>query len=181
MAKITIKDDSTLYDRLTSDLNKLKGAVLIVGVVGDEPHSEENEITMPELAAVHEYGVKIKVTDAMRGYFQAIGYPMKSSTTQIEIPERSFIRKTYDDKEKDIRRKAKSLVKRLIQGKITAQQLMDKLGVLVVSMIRKTIDDIDSPPLSQMTKDRRKGKSGKESPLQDTGRLWQSIDYEVRW
>lgn len=182
MAKnITIKDDTSGYDRLTGELQKLRGATLVVGVISDKEHSEGSEITLKELAAVHEYGVTIKVTDAMRGFFAAVGYPLSPDTTTIDIPERSFIRRTADKKKDQIRRDGKKLLQQLVQGRLSAQGLMDKLGTLVVSMIQQTIDDVDSPALSQMTKDLRSGESGGESPLQDTGRLWQSIDYEVRW
>lgn len=181
MKYVTIKDDSSGYDRLTGELAKLKGAELIVGVISDKKHNADSEITLKELAAVHEYGVTIKVTPEMRGFFAAMGYPLSPSTTSIDIPERSFIRRTADEKREQISKDGRRLLTRLVQGRISAQQLMDKLGNLLVSTVQKTIDDIDSPELSQMTLDLRSGDSGNASPLQDTGRLWQSIDYEVRW
>jgi len=181
MKYVTIKDDQSGYRRLTGELNKLRGAELVVGVISDEKHSADSEITLKELAAVHEYGVTIKVTEAMRGFFAAIGYPLSGATTTIEIPERAFIRRTADKKKAQIRKDGRRLLNQLIQGRISAQQLLDKLGNLLVSMVQETIAEVDSPPLSQMTKDLRSGASGGESPLQDTGRLWQSIDYEIRW
>jgi hypothetical protein len=179
MKHITIKDDDKVFKKISSELNKLKGSTLVVGVLGDS--EKGGDFGIVDLAIVHEYGVRIAVTQKMRNYLAALGYPLKSSTTEIEIPERSFIRKTADGKEGKIIKAGKDLLSKVAIGRMRASTAMDRLGSLVVSMIQDTIDSIESPPLTQMTIDLRSGDGGGASPLQDTGGLWQNIEYEVRW
>ena len=176
MKRIKITDDSTKMDRLTEELKKLKGTTMIVGVIGKEG---QEDFSLVDLATVHEFGVKIKVTRKMRNWFLAMGYPLRSDTTQIEIPERSFIRTTADEQEDEIQKQGGRLLRKVALGKMDAKTAMDKLGNLVVSMIQNKIKEIEKPPKTQMTIDL--SETGGTSPLQDTGRLWQSIDYEVRW
>jgi hypothetical protein len=181
MKRITIKDDDRQWKRINSEMKKLSGATLLIGVFSDDEKTGEDNFGIVELATVHEFGIRIAVTEKMRNYLAALGYPLKSSTTEIEIPERSFIRRTADEQERKIVKQAKTLLSRVAVGDIPASLAMDKLGNSVVSMVQKTIGDIESPPLTQMTIDLRDGDGGSASPLQDTGRLWQSIEYEVRW
>lgn len=49
------------------------------------------------IAAVHEYGCTIKVTDKMRAYLHYQGIHLKASTQFIRIPERSYLRATIND------------------------------------------------------------------------------------
>lgn len=50
-----------------------------------------------DIAAVHEYGCTIRVTDKMRGYLHSQGLHLKQSTQFIRIPERSYLRATIND------------------------------------------------------------------------------------
>ena len=50
-----------------------------------------------DIAAVHEYGCTIRVTDKMRGYLHSQGLHLKKTTQFIRIPERSFLRATLND------------------------------------------------------------------------------------
>lgn len=59
-----------------------------------------------DVAAVHEYGVRIKVTPKMRAYLHARGLHLKKTTTEIFIPARPFVRPAYEDfKDKGIPKK----------------------------------------------------------------------------
>jgi len=53
----------------------------------------------PEVAVyadVMEFGATIRVTDAMRRFFLAIGHPLRSDTKVIEIPARPFMRPSIE-------------------------------------------------------------------------------------
>jgi len=175
---VSIQDNNQKANRVIKELQKLKGAKLKVGVMG-ENNQQSDEADMVTIASVHEFGVSIEVTEAMRGWFMWKGFPLSPSTTEINIPERSFIRKAFDKNKKDLRKKANRFYTQVIKGNMTAEMMMDKLGTWCVRLVQETIDDVDSPPLSGMTQQMRKGNEG--SPLQDTGKLWQSIQYEVEW
>jgi hypothetical protein len=64
------------------------------------------------ISAVHEYGVKIRVTERMRAYLASQGLHLRKSTTVITIPERSFLRSTTDEQEEKIIARAKKVIAR---------------------------------------------------------------------
>ena len=170
-----IKDDQKRIQKIQNELRKLYGAKLKIGVMG------EDDKDMVMIASVHEFGVRIEVTDKMRGWFMGQGYFISPDTKYINIPERSYLRRAFDENLSDIRSDGNELLTKVVRGEATANQFMNKMGVMLVSIVRQTIDDVDKPPLSDMTKEMRTGQGGGESPLQDTGRLWQAISYEVEW
>jgi len=47
-------------------------------------------------ASIHEYGVIIPVTDKMRGYMAAQGFPLSASTKFIKIPARPSMGPSFD-------------------------------------------------------------------------------------
>jgi len=180
MKHIKIDDVDKGFDRINQEMQKLKGAELIVGVLEKDKQHPNSDLSFVDLAAVHEYGVKIQVTEKMRGWFAFQGYPLSSEKKEIHIPERSFIRSTVDKKKEEIVKRGNELLARVAIGRMKASTMMDKLGNYVVKKIRENIDEVSQPPLTQMTVEMRNG-SGEASPLQDTGALWQSIDYKVSW
>lgn len=52
-----------------------------------------------DIAAVHEFGATIKVTPKMRGYLHSQGLHLAASTQYIHIPERSYLRATFESPE----------------------------------------------------------------------------------
>ena len=92
---IEIRFDMGNIERTIEDaerqMRKLKRKKIKIGVLGND-----SELQM--IAAVHEYGADIPVTPKMRAWFAGNGYPLKSSTTVIKIPERSFLRTGRDRK-----------------------------------------------------------------------------------
>ena len=77
--------------RSRSDESKRYGSVR-VGIVG------KSDSRLLTYAAVNEYGANIKITPKMRKLLPLIGIFVKSETTHIVIPERSYIRATFDNK-----------------------------------------------------------------------------------
>ena len=70
-------------------------------------------------AAIHEYGCTIKVTKKMRKWLAAHGLYLKKTTTQIVIPERSFLRAGFDaNHEKVIKLNEAALGDCLTNGKV---------------------------------------------------------------
>ena len=173
---ITIEDNRQEFDRLDLEVSKLANVTIFVGVIGK---GDNQDFDLVDLATVHEFGVTISVTKKMRNWFLAQGYPLSSSKTKIRIPERSFIRRTADERKMKIVSVCNQALAAVVSGKYSAKMAVDKIGNYVVSLIQETIKKVSNPPLTQMTIELR--ESGGTSPLQDTGRLWQSIDYEVRW
>lgn len=77
-------DKGELLDQIT---HKMDGDRVSVGVFGSKAG----------IAAVHEFGKTINVTDKMRAYLRARGLHLRYSTLTIHIPERSFERSAFNE------------------------------------------------------------------------------------
>lgn len=61
------------------------------------------------IASYHEFGKTIEVTDAMRTHLNTIGIHLRYSTLLIHIPERSFVRSTFNEQKNNVVRIVKGL------------------------------------------------------------------------
>ena len=85
------------------------------------------------------------------------------------VPQRSFLRSTVQEKRRKYKRLFRKLSKKIIEGKLTTEESLNLIGLTVQTDVRAKIHDIKSPELKH-----REG-----NPLIDTGHLRQSINYEV--
>ena len=122
-----------------------------VGIFGDEAAEDRGGITNVQVAAIHEFGLP----------------PM---------PERSFLRATFDMKAREIAQLAKNLRWRVFVGTMSNAKALGLLGAFVKGEVQKRMSRGIPPPLDPATI-RRKGSS---VPLIDTGQLRGSINYEVK-
>ena len=81
--------------KLQSILEQLKSKRIEIGIFNDNPY-----VLM--YSTVNEFGMNINITPKMRAWLHANGLHVKDSTTAIHIPQRSFIRKTANEKEDEI-------------------------------------------------------------------------------
>lgn len=85
------------------------------------------------------------------------------------VPQRSFLRSTVQEKRRKYKRMFSKLAKKIISGNITSKQALQIIGLQVESDVKNKITDIKEPEL----------KSRDGNPLIDTGHLRQSIIHEV--
>lgn len=132
-----------------------------VGVLADAPKREHagevgtaapKSVTLIEVAGWHEFGAP-----------------------DANIPQRSFIRGTVDEKRDEIARLEAVLLENVVTGKITEAQALDQLGAKVTGLIQTRMSQGIPPALAQSTIDRKKSSV----PLIDTGQLRSSITWEV--
>lgn len=168
-----IEFDTSALDKALGEmeekLNQLEKKTIEVGVL-----SNDSELQM--IANVHEYGASIRVTPKMRAWFAYNGYPLKVTTTTIEIPERSFMRTGRKLYEKDIANKTKKLMPDVLQGGVPVSLFMEMIGEEYAGKIQKNLRDLSSPANSPMTVENK----GSSNPLIDTGRLMGAIKSEVK-
>lgn len=126
------------------------GSKLIVGVPNDGQMHVDTNLTVFDLAVVHEFGVP-----------------------QLGIPERSFIRAWFDENEQKVRASILKMTQLVALGKYTQEQALNLLGQRWVAEIQKRIAARIPPPLKPATIDRK----GSDVPLIDTGQLRSSITY----
>lgn len=128
------------------------------------------------LAGIHEYGCTIQVTPRMRAYLHRIGVHLKKSTTQIVIPERSFLRTGYDVNREDALRKAERLLPDALDGKLSAEQYFETVGTQVRDYIKDYAVELSEPP----KKDWPTRDPAKTNPLVISGDMINGIEYEVK-
>lgn len=128
---------------------------------GDEKHPG-SDLSMVEIAAIHEFG-----------------------SPAANIPERSFIRSSFAPGSglHELTEFTKKLGRALYAEKIFLRQALEALGAWGVARVQATMSKGVPPPLAPSTLARRAkvqtGAAGRDVPLIDTGRLRQSIAYEV--
>ncbi len=175
-----------IRDEVTPDLARIKRELtalshmeIHVGIQGDE----DSEMLI--IASVHEFGATIKMTDKMRRYLGAIGLfdsdedytpPAGHQKGYINIPERSFIRASYDTGKKGIDGVVRMAFDRIIKGEWSAEQAADNIGLFCVQMTQNFINTGSvKPPKGKFTQER----STQYTTLYDSGRLVGSITYKI--
>jgi hypothetical protein len=141
--------------KMADRIEQLKGVKIKVGLLGsgDAGATHDNaDITILEIGNIHEFGAP-----------------------SVGIPERSFIRSTFDEKEGEMAETIEVALIKFVMGDIDYEATMDFLGSYLVGLVQQTIADMTSPPNKPATI-KYKGSSG---VLVDTGQLVGSISYEV--
>jgi len=162
-------EDKNNIPKIIQELNYLDQHSIQVGVFG------EDDSTMLMIARVHEFGVQIEVTPKMRGFLHYRGIHLKKSTDYINIPERSYMRTTFDEEQNNLNDLAVQEIQKVINMEKTGRQAMDMLGLYLVGAIQDKMVNIRDPPNHPATI-RQKGSS---NPLIDNGHLRQSITYKI--
>ena len=91
------------------------------------------------------------------------------------VPSRSFVRAPFDAAEPELRRDLVGLMRDVLAGRSTKEQILNILGLKGVGAMQTAIANQIPPPNAPSTI-RKKGSS---TPLVDTGFLRSSITYEV--
>ena len=94
----------------------------------------------------------------------------------VNVPERSFIRSTFDEKEKEWSELFSKLVTDEILKGGSLISVFDKIGAKIASDIQDTMRDLKDPPKQRSTKAAAPNKS---NPLIQTGRMRQSVTWKV--
>lgn len=121
----------------------------IRGKRGSQKDPSEN-LNLAEIAAVNEFGGG-------------------------NVPERSFLRSTVDENEAAYTARIEDIITNVIDGKRGLDQGLNLLGLKVTGDVQRKIRDLKTPVNAPLTI----ALKGSANPLIDTGRMRQSIDYEV--
>ncbi len=165
--------------KIQAELEKLENTVLVIGPQGDEG----SQLQM--IAIVNEYGANIKITEKMAAWLAITakenGLPAKDGKGDgfIHIPERSFMRATFDNDSALDKAFAQyeQAVYRILTGEGTAAQAANVLGNALVAAVKNRLRSNIQPANSEFTT-AIKGEG--KNTLNDKGRLMQSIGYEIK-
>lgn len=156
MARSGVRDVDHGWKKLMQVLAQAKSGetYVKVGVIGTAAQSAHEGISNVELAAVHEFG------SPDRG-----------------IPERSFIRSTYDEKRDAWTALLKKALRGVYEGKVSLEQALSMVGLRAEADIKRHVTSgVGIPPPLKPATIARKGSS---RPLVDTGRMINSVSHEV--
>ena len=147
-------------------INSMNGRSVEVGATGENAW----------LAGIHEYGCRITVTPKMRAYLHARGLHLNPNTTEIVIPERSFLRNGHDTNVDRVMKQTERAIGQVIAGKMTVDDLLDLCGQQMATAIKKYARDLSDPPNHPFTIEQK----GSSNPLVDTGSMIGSIMWEKK-
>lgn len=146
--------DLTKWKRFQEKLKSSEHAHVKVGVLAKSGRTADGTMSMVELAAIHEFG-----------------------SPKAGIPERSFIRRTFENNKGDVARVTRSLAIEFVNGRVSLHRALSKLGAWGATQVKDTI--AKGPHIPPPLKPATVARKGSDRPLVDTGRLVGSIQWEV--
>lgn len=153
----SVKDTDRGYKKAIRSLRKAAGKRHVVVGIRSEKGSataEGDSLNLAGIAAVNEFGSK-----------------------DGHVPERSFLRSTFDAGKDRYAGVIEEALGRVTDGTSDIEKELGLLGLRVTADVQRTIAAGVPPPNAPSTIRRKRGSSGQ---LRDTGRLTQSLDHEVR-
>lgn len=165
-AKVKITTKKNDFPSMQKSIADLNGLTVNVGVLEGEN---------AWLASIHEYGCRIKVTPKMRAYLHRKGLHLKASTTEIVIPERSFLRAGFDENNDKILKRTEAVLPDVIIGTMSVEKYAELVGLQLATAIQQYAVELRTPPNHPFTVKEKESSN----PLVDTGDMINGITYEV--
>lgn len=150
----------TKKDKTDKLIDNLKEGNVKVGWFKGEKYPDK-DILVSEIAFLNENGHEIK----------------RNGKTIARVPPRPFLAITMADNGARWQFFWKKLYKQVLDGKLTLQIALNKLGEMVRASIKDTIWSSVPPPNAPST---IKHKKGRTTTLIDTGLMLKTINYESK-
>jgi hypothetical protein len=167
-AGVTSKDNG--YDALRKRVFGFGRPQIATGIL--EAQGAEAKMPAPGAAESDEALTLIDVADWMEFGFTIV-HPNGS---EEEVPARSFIRAWFDQAEPEMREDLRKLMRGVIAGTHTKEQVLNLLGLKAVGGIQKRIADGIDPPNAPSTIARK----GSSKPLIASGQLRSGVSFAIR-
>lgn len=194
-----IFDENENLLALQRELDELDQYAIEIGVFG----TDDSFYAM--LASVHEFGMQIKAknkylaiptkeagtkrpADFGNELFKPKGKNVLAVATpnggikvmfilkeSVNIPERSFIRSTFDEKNDEWMDFLQDQIERVCNLEINARDVFERLGSRIAADIQKKMVDIRTPKNAALTI----ANKGSSNPLIDTGELKRHVTWKV--
>lgn len=150
--KTTIKSGGSLVSHLKAllEIQRGKVAVGIFAAAGDENLTK---------ALVNEFGTN-----------------KAGKNKNITIPERSFLRSTYNDEVGNVTKRFQQIYKKVSAGNTNVKQMLGVVGLEQEKAVKQKITDLKTPANAAITI----ASKGSSNPLIDTGEMRSKIASEVR-
>lgn len=119
-------------------------------------------------------GLSVKVGVLGGGQIAEIALIHELGAPRAGIPERSFIRSTFEAKSRQLGKMAEQMARKAIEGQ-GVEVSLNLMGMYLATEIKKTITNRIAPVNADSTIARK----GSDVPLVDTGQLINSVTYTV--
>jgi hypothetical protein len=123
-------------------------------VVPGEKNGNKPFLDLVQIGAVHEFGAPKR-----------------------KIPERSWLRSTTDEEQKNIAKMMSILYPKVIAGKMPLKTALGQIGEYLAGKMKNKIRNKIPPENAPSTVARKKNKRHNDVPLIDTGQMVQSITH----
>lgn len=171
--KVGVRDIDSGWDKFAQELENLATKKVETGIQA----SEDAELLI--YAGANEFGVTIPKISKVRAFFRRIfRRKLKQSTAGIKIPPRPFIRQTFDKHIKELEEIGVDLGELVLNDKLTLKQALELWGDKFIAFIRSEVAEGTNFEPNKPATIRAKG--GGKAPLQDSGRLMNSLKSVVK-
>ena len=102
--------------------------------------------------------------------------PMYALVKMVKIPERAFMRGSFDKKKRKMSEQAEELINGVLTLKYDAKTALNMIGQTIVTQVQAYMTQLRQPPNSQVTANNKNSSN----PLIDDGHLRDSITYKIR-
>lgn len=164
---VKVKTITNKFPAMEKALKVVDGKKISVGVMGENAW----------LASIHEYGCRIKITPKMRAWLHRNGLHVKDSTTEIVIPERSFLRSGFDACHDDVLKQSDRALEALLDGVWDEDEFYEFIGGMLRDSIQDYAEDLTAPAKHRFTLERNGGLT--DLFVGKNGGFINDIEYEV--
>ena len=154
MLKVQVKNPN-IAKYLENSIKRAKGKEVVIGVLKGTGNYESGD-SLVDVATTHEYGSVTK-----------------------KIPSRSFLRVPFIQNQKRVDRIIGLAYKSIVKQTATLDKALDVIGLEARNISVEAFDDLGGGTWDANSPKTISSK-GSSKPLTDTGRLKQSIQWEVR-
>lgn len=171
------------FDEIDRRLAELDGLEIHVGFQGQS--ALEVRRPAPATPSKRKTTIVRKIRRLLRGRARAIRLVDIATIHEFGapgagIPERSFMRSTFDEKRKSLQGHMAAAIKLVMQGR-PVSLAVGRVGVALQGYIQAKIVDLKEPPLAPSTIRARMRRTGdaNPNPLVDTGQLKNGVRYII--
>jgi len=141
-------------------------------------HAERFKLLDMELSYLASHGVRVGIlndTDKNEDGDVILFYAIDNEYGKGRIPARPFFRTGIKNGDKKIRERLNTNINKVINGKMTGEQALNNLGIMVKGMIQDSLRNGNWKPNAPRTL----ALKGNKPPLVDSGSMMDAIDYEI--
>lgn len=163
--KINDREWRKLQDRIIRSSKTYAKVGILQSKGGGKPHRDSSQardkqgkfkpksdfLTVVEIATIHEFGA-------------------------ANVPQRSFIRRTFIEKEAELKKMMAVLSRAIVLGRMKPEQALNVLGQWGAAEVKKRITGSPIPPPLAASTIAAKGST---RPLVDTAQMLNAIAYEI--